>query len=98
MDAHTMEQPTPAAAGTGATAIVVDDEPIVREVVAQLRRLQSAHERRRAEFEQQIAALPEGAGPYLAIALRKGVHAQTAFAAWCQEAIDELDGGGGGSP
>ena len=34
MDAHTMEQPTPAAAGTGATVLVVDDEPIVREVVA----------------------------------------------------------------
>ena len=34
MDAHTMEQPTPAATGTGATVLVVDDEPIVREVVA----------------------------------------------------------------
>ncbi len=62
-------------------------------VVAELRRLKQAHERRREEFEAQIAALPQGSGPYLALALRKGVHAQSAFAAWCQEAIDALDDG-----
>jgi len=65
------------------------------QVVAELRRLKVAHERRRREFEEQIAALPDGASPYLAIALRKGVHAQTAFAAWCQEAIEALEGGAG---
>ena len=60
------------------------------EVVEQLRRLKAEHERRRAEFEAEIAGLPEDASPYLAIALRKGVHAQRAFARWCQESIDAL--------
>jgi DNA-binding PadR family transcriptional regulator len=59
-------------------------------VTGELRRLKAAHERRRADFEDRIAALPPDAGPYLALALRKGVHAQRAFAAWCQEAIDSL--------
>lgn len=59
-------------------------------VVGELRRLREAHERRRAEFEGQIAALPPDSSPYLAIALRKGVHAQTAFAAWCEESIAAL--------
>lgn len=66
------------------------------QVVGELRRLKAAHERRREEFEAQIAALPEGSGPYLAIALRKGVHAQTAFASWCQEAIEILEDEAGG--
>lgn len=66
------------------------------QVAAELRRLKAAHERRRAEFEEQIAALGEDAGPYLAIALRKGVHAQTAFAAWCDEAIGTLEAKAGG--
>ncbi len=66
------------------------------EVADQLRRLKAEHERRRAEFEAEIAGLPEGASPYLVIALRKGVHAQRAFARWCQESIDELEGGAGG--
>ena len=68
------------------------------QIVAQLRHLKAAHERRRAEFEEQIAALGEGSGPYLAIALRKGVHAQTAFAAWCQEAIETIGDGAGRAP
>lgn len=62
------------------------------EVAGQLRRLKAEHERRRAEFEAEIASLPDDAGPYLAIALRKGVHAQRAFARWCQESIDTLEG------
>lgn len=62
-------------------------------VAGELRRLRAAHERRRAEFEEQIAALPEGSSPYLAMALRKGVHAQTAFAAWCDESIAALGAG-----
>jgi DNA-binding PadR family transcriptional regulator len=60
------------------------------EVAGELRRLKAAHERRRGEFEAEIAALPEGASPYLVLALRKGVHAQRAFARWCQEAIDAV--------
>lgn len=60
------------------------------EVVDELRRLKATHERRRAEFEAEIAALPQGASTYLVLALRKGVHAQRAFARWCQEAIDAL--------
>ena len=60
------------------------------EVVGELRLLKATHERRRAEFEAEIAALPEGTSPYLRLALRKGVHAQHAFARWCQEAIDVL--------
>jgi len=62
------------------------------EVAGQLRRLKAEHERRRAEFESEIAALPDDASPYLAIALRKGVHAQRAFARWCQESIDAIEG------
>lgn len=66
-------------------------DPLPPALVAdELRRLKAAHERRRAEFEDRIAALPVDAGPYLALALRKGVHAQRAFAAWCQEAIESL--------
>lgn len=61
------------------------------EVVAELRRLKSAHEARLAEFEGRVADLDPESAPYLRIALRKGVHAQRAFAAWCQEAIDELE-------
>lgn len=60
------------------------------EVIVQLQRLKAAHERRLAEFEAEIAGLPEGSSPYLVLALRKGVHAQRAFAGWCQEAIDAL--------
>ncbi len=60
------------------------------EVIAQLRSLKDEHERRRAEFEAEIAALPEGTNRHLVLALRKGVHAQRAFARWCQEAIDTL--------
>lgn len=62
------------------------------EVVAQVRRLLDAHERRRAEFEEAVAGLPPGTPPVVRLALRKGVHAQTAFAAWCREVIDELGG------
>jgi DNA-binding PadR family transcriptional regulator len=60
------------------------------EVIGELRRLKAAHERRRAEFEAEIAALPEGTSLNLVLALRKGVHAQRAFARWCQEAIDAI--------
>lgn len=59
-------------------------------VVRQVRRLLAAHERRRGEFEDAIAALPADASPYLRLAMRKGVHAQAAFATWCREVIDEL--------
>ena len=64
------------------------------DVVARLRGLKAAHERRCAEFEAEIAGLSPGADRYLVLALRKGVHAQRAFARWCQEAIDALDGAG----
>ena len=64
------------------------------DVVAQLTRLRAAHEARRADFEAEIAALPGDASPYLALALRKGVHAQRAFAQWCDEAIATLSHGG----
>jgi DNA-binding PadR family transcriptional regulator len=60
------------------------------EVVAQLERLRATHEQRRADFEAEIAALPADASPYLRLALRKGVHAQAAFARWCQEAIETI--------
>ena len=65
------------------------------EVVVQMTRLKAAHERRRADFEDRIAELPDDARPHLRLALRKGVHAQTAFAAWCQEVINELSQGPG---
>jgi DNA-binding PadR family transcriptional regulator len=60
------------------------------EVIGQIEQLRATHERRRADFETRIANLPEDAPRYLHLALRKGVHAQAAFAAWCQEVIDEL--------
>jgi DNA-binding PadR family transcriptional regulator len=62
----------------------------VEDVVAELENLRASHEDRRADFEGRIASLPDDAPRYLRLALRKGVHAQGAFAAWCQEAIDEL--------
>ncbi len=69
-------------------------EPLpAAETIEQLRRLRAMHESRRAEFEAEIAALPEGASRYLALALRKGVHAQRAFARWCEEAIEDLGEG-----
>ena len=43
-----------------------------------------------AQPDEEVASLPADAGPFLALALRKGVHAQRAFAAWCQEAIESL--------
>ncbi|MEW6582636.1 MAG: PadR family transcriptional regulator [Actinomycetota bacterium] len=67
-------------------------------VVAQLERLRAAHERRRREFERQIADLPPDAGRYLRYALRKGVHAQQAFAAWCTEVIEDLSADPPGPP
>lgn len=63
------------------------------EIVDHLRGLKAAHERRCAEFEAEIAELSADADRYLVLALRKGVHAQRAFARWCQEAIDTLGGG-----
>jgi DNA-binding PadR family transcriptional regulator len=60
------------------------------DVIEQMERLKATHEQRRADFEGRIAALPDDAGHHLRLALRKGVHAQRAFAAWCQEVIDEL--------
>ena len=61
-------------------------------VVEQVRRLLRAHDARRREFEDAVAGLPDDAPPYLRLAMRKGVHAQTAFAAWCREVIHELGG------
>ena len=43
------------------------------------------------EFEAEIGRLPTDAGRYVRLALRKGERAQAAFAAWCQEVIDELE-------
>jgi DNA-binding PadR family transcriptional regulator len=60
------------------------------EVIAQIEQLRATHERRRADFETRIADLLDDAPAHLRLALRKGVHAQAAFAAWCQEVIDEL--------
>ncbi len=68
------------------------------EVIAQIERLRETHERRRADFETRIAELPDDAAPYLRLALRKGVHAQAAFAAWCQEVVDDLGRQGGSRP
>lgn len=62
-------------------------------VVEEMHRLKAAHERRRAEFEAEIAELDTQSGRYLRYALRKGVHAQAAFAEWCQEVIDDLEAG-----
>lgn len=64
-------------------------------VATQMGRLLDAHERRRAEFEDAIAGLPPDAPAHVRLALRKGVHAQTAFAAWCREVLAELEGGAG---
>jgi DNA-binding PadR family transcriptional regulator len=64
------------------------------EVAERLRGLKAAHERRCAEFEAEIAGLSPETDRYLILALRKGVHAQRAFARWCQEAIDALGGTG----
>ena len=63
------------------------------EIVDHLRGLKAAHERRCAEFEAEIAELSADVDRYLVLALRKGVHAQRAFAHWCQEAIDTLGDG-----
>jgi DNA-binding PadR family transcriptional regulator len=63
-------------------------------VVAEVRRLKDRHERRREEFAEEMARLPPDAGRYVRLALRKGERAQAAFAAWCQEVIDELEGDG----
>jgi len=63
------------------------------EIVEHLRGLKAAHERRCAEFEAEIATLTGDGDRYLVLALRKGVHAQRAFARWCQEAIDTLEPG-----
>jgi DNA-binding PadR family transcriptional regulator len=60
------------------------------EVVAHVETLRDLHERRREDFERRIAGLPDDSPTYLRLALRKGVHAQAAFAAWCTEVIDEL--------
>lgn len=72
--------------------LMLADDMDPSSVVAQVERLLDAHERRRAEFEHAIAALGPDAPRYLRLAMRKGVHAQTAFAAWCREVIDELGG------
>ena len=60
------------------------------DVISHVETLRQLHERRRDDFEARIAELPEDAPRYLRLALRKGVHAQAAFAAWCTEAIEEL--------
>jgi PadR family transcriptional regulator AphA len=60
------------------------------EVIDHMRHLKEIHERRRADVQARIDALPVDAGRYVRLALRKGVHAQAAFAALCQEVIDAL--------
>jgi DNA-binding PadR family transcriptional regulator len=62
----------------------------VSEVIAHVEALRDLHERRRADFERRIAALPDDSPRYAHLALRKGVLAQAAFAAWCAEVNDEL--------
>jgi len=59
-------------------------------VIAHVETLRDLHEQRRADFERRIAELPDNSPRYARLALRKGVHAQSAFAAWCTEVIDEL--------
>lgn len=71
--------------------MLADPLPPAR-VAAEMRRLKAAHQRRRAQFEAELDALDAESGRYLRYALRKGVHAQTAFARWCQEVIDDLEG------
>jgi DNA-binding PadR family transcriptional regulator len=63
------------------------------DVIAQIERLRASHERRRTDFETRIAELPDDASPHLRLALRKGVHAQAAFAAWGEEVVAELERG-----
>jgi len=62
----------------------------VSEVITHIEALRDLHERRRADFERRIAALPDDAPRYAHLALRKGVLAQAAFAAWCAEVNDAL--------
>ena len=70
--------------------MLADPLPTER-VIDEMRRLKTAHEHRRGEFEAELAALDTESGRYHRYALRKGVHAQTAFAQWCQEVIDDLE-------
>ncbi len=70
--------------------LLLADVLAVPEVIAHVETLRALHERRRADFERRIAELPDGSPRYARMALRKGVLAQAAFAAWCTEAIDEL--------
>jgi DNA-binding PadR family transcriptional regulator len=60
------------------------------EVIAHVEALRALHERRCDDFTHRIADLPDGSPRYVRLALRKGVHAQAAFAAWCTEVIEEL--------
>ena len=70
--------------------LLLADVLAVPEVIAHVETLRDLHERRRADFERRIAELPDDSPPYARLALRKGVLAQAAFAAWCAEVIDEL--------
>ena len=60
------------------------------EVITHVEALRDLHERRREDFEHRIADLPNDSPRYVRLALRKGVHAQAAFAAWCTEVVEEL--------
>lgn len=62
------------------------------EVIAHVEALRDLHERRREDFESRIADLPADTPRYVRLALRKGVYAQAAFAAWCEEVTRELSG------
>lgn len=62
----------------------------ISDVIAHVEALRDLHERRREDFEQRVADLPNDSARYVRLALRKGVHAQAAFAAWCTEVIEEL--------
>jgi DNA-binding PadR family transcriptional regulator len=72
------------------------DEALVKLLLAdvlpasEVEALRDLHERRRDDFERRIAGLPDDSPRYARLALRKGVHAQAAFAAWCTEVIEEL--------
>ncbi len=70
--------------------LLVADVLPTSEVIAHLEALRDLHDRRREDFEHRIAELPNEAPRYVRLALRKGVLAQAAFAAWCTEVIEEL--------
>lgn len=60
-------------------------------VRSHLRGLHAAHSARVREFESAVEGIDRRSDPHLWIAMRKGIHAQRAFVAWCEEALDALE-------